>query len=90
MLAGLAGLGMTMAGMIEIYNGQTNGSAPALAEGISGSLIPASIGAPLFLAGLILVLLGWWRGLGAKRSTGVFKANRAEQDAAEQPATVGE
>ena len=60
--------------MIETYKAQTSDSAAALAEGISSSLLPASIGAPLCLAGLILVLLAWWRGREAKRSTGLRDA----------------
>ena len=63
MLAGMVGVGMTVVGMLETFKAQTSYSAPAaLAEGISSSLLPASIGGPLFLAGLIFVLLVWWRG----------------------------
>jgi hypothetical protein len=67
-LGGIAGVGMTAVGMMKAYREQADISAPALAEGISSSLIPASIGAPLVLAGLILVLVGWWRGRRSRRS----------------------
>lgn len=62
---------MTAVGMLETFNAQASYSAPALAERISNSLIPSSIGGLLFLVGLILVLLVWWRGRGAERSTGL-------------------
>lgn len=67
MLAGLVGVGITAVGMIATYKAETSYSATGLAEGINSSMLPASIGAPLVLAGLILALLGWWRGRGAKR-----------------------
>jgi len=63
-LAGLAGVGMTAAGMINSYKTEAISSAPTLAEAISDSMVPASIGAPLVLAGLILIVHGWWRGRG--------------------------
>ncbi len=68
MLTGLAGTGITAIGMIETYRTQADHSASALADGISSSLLPASIGAPLLLAGLILVVVGWWRSHAAKPS----------------------
>jgi len=69
LLAGTAGLGITMTGMLRTYQTQAGDSATALAEGISGSLLPASIGSLLFLAGLIMVLLAWWYGRGTKHQT---------------------
>ena len=66
-LAGMAGVVMTAVGMSNAYKTEASDSAPAFAEAISDSLLPATIGTPLVLAGLILALLGWWRGRG--RST---------------------
>ena len=62
MLCGLLGGGITAAEIIAIYSAGTIKSASALAEAISGTLIPATIGSPLWSIGLIMVLLGWLRG----------------------------
>ena len=67
MIAEVVGVAMTAAGMFETYRTQASSSASALAEGISSSLPPSIVGGLLFSAGLILLLLGWWRG----RSTGL-------------------
>ena len=60
LLAGMVGVAMTAAGMIGAYKEQATVSAKTLAEDISNSLLPATIGCPLVLAGLALFLLGWW------------------------------
>ena len=61
MLCGLLGVGITVAEMMAIYSGETIKSGSALAEAISGTLIPAIIGSLLTFVGLIMVLAGWWR-----------------------------
>lgn len=60
-VAGLAGGGITFAKMVAIYSGGGIASHPALAEAISATLIFATIGSLLVLAGIVMVLLGWWR-----------------------------
>ncbi len=60
LLAGMVGVAMTAAGMIGAYKEQATVSATTLAEDVSNSLLPATIGCPLVLAGLALFLLGWW------------------------------
>ena len=60
-LGGLAGAGITAAGIIEAYRSKAEDSAPALAEGIGDSLLPSSIGAVLLLVGLIMVIVAWCR-----------------------------
>ena len=61
-LCGLVGVVITVAEMMTVRSGETIDSASALAEAISATLAPASIGALLVLVGMIMVLLGWWRG----------------------------
>ena len=61
-LSGLAGVGITTAEIMTIRRGQTIDSPRVHAEAISGALAPATIGSLLTLTGLIMVLLGWWRG----------------------------
>ena len=70
-LAGLVGVGITAADMSAIYSAETGDSAPALAEAISGTMVPATVGVLLALVGVVLVLCGWWRGRRAKHSTGL-------------------
>ena len=73
-LCGLIGVGFTAAAMMTIGPGEGIDSPPALAEAISGTLAPATIGALLAFAGLIIVLLGWWRGRPRKRKTTLHSA----------------
>lgn len=73
-LCGLVGVGITAAEMMTIRSGETIESPPVLAEAISGTLAPATIGALLALAGLIMVLLGWWRGRPRKQTTAFHSA----------------
>jgi len=61
MLCGLLGVGISAAEKMAIFSGETIESASALAEAISGTLIPATIGVLLAFVGLIMVMLGWWR-----------------------------
>ena len=61
-LCGLAGVGVTTAEMMSILREETIDSPRVYAEAISGTLSPAIIGSLLALTGLIMVLLGWWRG----------------------------
>ena len=68
-LCGLIGVGFTAAAMMTIGPGEGIDSPPALAEAISGTLAPATIGHLLALAGLVMVLLGWWRGRAMKQTT---------------------
>jgi hypothetical protein len=69
MLAGLIVAAITVADIYVINTTATIGSSPALAEAISNTLAPATIGSLLALAGLILVLSGWWRGRRTKQTT---------------------
>jgi len=69
MLAGLIGAAITAADIYVINTTKTIGSSSALAEAISNTLVPATLGALLALAGLILVLSGWWRGRRTKHTT---------------------
>ena len=61
-LGGLAGVGVTTAEMMSILREETIDSPRVYAEAISGILSPAIVGSLLTLIGLIMVLLGWWRG----------------------------
>lgn len=61
-LCGLVGVGITTAEMMTMRLGETTDSPRVHAEAISGTLAPATIGSLLALTGLIMVLLGWWRG----------------------------
>ncbi|MGI9243837.1 MAG: hypothetical protein ACR2RV_23775 [Verrucomicrobiales bacterium] len=70
MLAGMAGVGITAAEMLGVYKVQADSSASALAEGIGSTLLPATIGGPMFLAGLGAILAVWWRGRGSERAVG--------------------
>ena len=70
-LAGLVGVGITAVDINGIDTSETNNSAPALAEAISGTLVPATVGSLLALAGVILVLSGWWRGRQGKQPNGL-------------------
>ena len=70
-LAGLVGVGVTAVALNGIYTRETFDSASALAEAISGKLVPATVGSLLALAGLILVLSGWWRGRQGKQPNGL-------------------
>ena len=67
-LAGLVGAGISARGMRDVYVSQGGQASVGLAEEISGSLLPAGIGALVLLAGLIMVTAAWWRGRKAKRS----------------------
>ena len=68
-LCGLVGGGTTAAEMMTIRLGETIDSPPVLAEAISGTLASATIGSLLALTGLVMVLLGWWRGRPRKQPT---------------------
>jgi len=70
-LAGLVGVGVTAVDLNGIYTRETFDSASALAEGISGKLVPATVGILLALAGVILVLSGWWRERQGKQPNGL-------------------
>jgi len=59
---GLAGVGITTAELMSILREETIDSPSVYAEAIRGTLSPAVIGSLLALTGLIMVLLGWWRG----------------------------
>lgn len=65
-LAGLAGLAITALQMSRLYSTPGTKTPPALAEGIDATLMPATIGAGLALAGVILLVVPWWR---RRRST---------------------
>ena len=69
LLCALVGLGITATNMITIISDQTIDSVPAFTEAISGTLLPATIGSVLGLAGLIMVLVGWWRRRPQKHAT---------------------
>ena len=73
-LAGLVGVGITAVDINGIYTGGTNDSAPALAEAISGTLAPATVGFLLVLVGVVLVLRAWWRTRRTKQTTAVQSA----------------
>ncbi len=60
-LFGLVGLGITAAQMMTVMSADTIGSASFLSDSISGTLVPATIGALFALAGVIMVSFGWWR-----------------------------
>ena len=64
-LAGMIGVVITIAGMIGAFRkASSTGSTLSpedYAKDIAGALLPVAIGSPLILAGLVLVLLGWWR-----------------------------
>ena len=64
-LAGMIGVIMTTAGMIGAFR-KASSTGPTLssedyAKDIVGVLLPAEIGSPLILIGLVLVIVGWWR-----------------------------
>ena len=61
-LCGLVGVGITTAEMMTLRLEGSIDSPRVHAEAISGTLAPATIGSLLTLTGLIMVLLGWWRG----------------------------
>jgi hypothetical protein len=54
--AGLFGFGVTMVDYISL---EPQGSAMELAESISGTLGPATLGSLLVLIGLVLVVFNW-------------------------------
>jgi len=70
-LAGLVGVGVTAVALNGIYTRETFDLASALAEAISGKLVPATVGILLALAGVILVLSGWWRERQGKQPNGL-------------------
>jgi len=70
-LAGSVGVGVTAVALNGIYTRETFDSASALAEAISGKLVPATVGILLALAGVILVLSGWWRERRGKQPDGL-------------------
>ena len=70
-LAGLVGVGVTAVDIIGIYTHETIDSASALAGAISGTLVPATVGSLLALVGVVLVLIGWWRGRQGKQPNGL-------------------
>ena len=69
-LCGLVGAGITAAEIIGINAGAAIDSPSVLAESISGTLVPVTLGALLALLGLILVLRGWWLARQTKLTTG--------------------
>ncbi|MDG1301722.1 MAG: hypothetical protein P8R37_09065 [Opitutae bacterium] len=73
-IAGLVGVGITAVDLNGIYTSETNDSAPALAEAISGTLAPATVGFLLVLVGVVLVLRAWWRTRRTKQTTAVQSA----------------
>jgi len=70
-LAGSVGVGVTAVALNGIYTRETFDLASALAEAISGKLVPATVGILLALAGVILVLSGWWRERRGKQPDGL-------------------
>jgi len=68
-VCGLVGNAVTAAEIMTIRSGEKINSASALAEAISSALVPAAIGVVLSLAGLIIVLLGWWHGRPMNQTT---------------------
>ncbi len=68
-LCGLVGAGITAADISAIYSGETTDSPPVLAEAISNTLAPATVGALMALVGVIMVLRCWWRGRRTKHTT---------------------
>ena len=73
-LAGLVGVGITAVDINGIYTSETTDSAPALAEAISGTLVPATVGSLLALVGVVLVLRAWWRTRWTKQTTALQSA----------------
>jgi hypothetical protein len=71
LFAGMVGVAMTAAGMIGAFRKASSTSPPLSSEDyakdIVGVLLPAEIGSPLILIGLLLVLLGWWRSRNEKQ-----------------------
>ena len=62
-LAGLLAL-WSADGMISMFNSATRqgASPPMVAEGLEAALTPMMIGGPVFFVGLLLWIVGWWRG----------------------------
>lgn len=61
----------TLTGMISSFNNFSSveaGSASTLAQSIESALGPMTIGGPIFIVGLTLLLVGWWRGRETQRS----------------------
>ena len=74
-LCGLVGAGITAADLFATYSGETIDASPVLAEAISSTLVPATVGALLATVGVILVLLSWWRGRRTQHMTGLQGAS---------------
>jgi hypothetical protein len=73
-LIGMGGVAMTVVGMLMGFGAESSPSVAALAQAISSVLAPATIGASLVLTGLAVLLIGWWRGRGAKCSDRLLTA----------------
>ena len=69
LLMGLTGLGIALTDLASSYNAMAVPSAAAIAESVSISIVPAAIGAPLILVGLIFLFVSWWNSPRHKRST---------------------
>ena len=62
LLTGVFGSMMTAVSMIYLYsNAGSMVDAPGMAESISQSMLPAMIGGPLIIAGLVILLLSLWK-----------------------------
>lgn len=66
-LAGIAAVVITFVSILNAFDLQTGQSASTLAQSISNAILPACIGVPITLVGLIMVLLGWSRGRKTKQ-----------------------
>ena len=62
----LISTGLMIASFADAQTGQPSPS--ALAEGLSRSLLPSTIGMPLLIAGLVTFLVGWFRGRRERRT----------------------
>ena len=69
----MIGQAITTASMIrtfrEVSTTGSNRPTEDIAKEIAGALLPAGIGSPLILIGLVLVLLAWWRSRREKASS---------------------
>ena len=62
-VAGLVGGGISALGMRNAFVEQGGKSSAALAEAISGTLMPGAVGQWLFWVGVIMVAYGWIRSI---------------------------
>ena len=62
-VAGLVGGGISALGIRNTFVEQGGKAPAALAEGISGTLLPGAVGQWLFWVGVIMVAYGWIRSI---------------------------